>query len=970
MAPRRKETPLELCDKATVLGNTIAIRMLEYLSTVKNHVQGFGDLANEFLEVCRILWAIESGLSDAAHHHKPHAGFSPEMTAEMERHFRQAHDDFIVLNQLVTRFLDNDKKHGFARVAKGFKMMFADSDVHKMRASLEKTSEALRMSALVFRWTIGGDEVDATIGIGYTGLAAALDRMNGVKRTVSRNALQPPLDPLSSRAPLTPQRGPSHAARLDLGPELPPALPPLAMLDRHSTQSQDFMGNRITSATTIEDLVDMGGLSDRAPSRTARTGTASLRSVKGPTHSLVREITRSNASSPTRTGSRGKSILNPDNASTHTAETELLLEDLLSDLDLSERPPQQVARLKADPSTVPRWTPRYNTGSNNPQLKVALAQAVQKRNHGIIEQLLDRGVSPDSLQEINLLREAIINRDTESVRLLLLFGADPNTFDKNDCTPLFQASEMGFLEGAKMLVKYGADPNLSAGPDSDTPLALAVLDGQLDLVQLFLMYGGDPNRIMANDNTVLVRAINRKTPKSVIDLLLNYGGDPNGKNGEGTSPMIQAVSVQRLDLAQLLLDRGADPNLPGPKHPLWPSCYHPSFLELLLSHGAEFTMAPGIMEFATSINNVDSVRTLLEAGVDPNAKKDGVYTPLCSAIRDDRADIVSLLLANGADPNLPASEHPCFKCVTHHRSHFLPQIIEAGGDPTEPRGIVEKAVAHDNMDALVYLLDHGVDANAKSSEGYTPLTTAIREDRADMVDLLLGRGAEPAVRGQDWPLCMAVKRPAILKKLLPAVTNPKAFKGVVEMAVCANQPESIRLLLGAGFSVEDKNGGVFSPLTSAIREGHKDIVRYLIDEAGANVNAPGEHLPIIKAIRRMRDNDTEVLELLLARGADINLMYRGWNAVLQAVENGDAHVLKVLVEKGNGVDLEQKDENGRTVMDIVNERGWDEAVSIIGGGRRLSVFSSLSWGDILGENGRSMSRTSMATIQEPVREEN
>src|SRR4051812_47206347 len=98
MAPRRKESALELCDKATVLGNTIAIRMLEYLSTVKHHVQGFKDLAMEFLEVCRILWAIETGLSTNKHSNLP-----ADMTIELEKRFRQANDDFIVLNQLVTR---------------------------------------------------------------------------------------------------------------------------------------------------------------------------------------------------------------------------------------------------------------------------------------------------------------------------------------------------------------------------------------------------------------------------------------------------------------------------------------------------------------------------------------------------------------------------------------------------------------------------------------------------------------------------------------------------------------------------------------------------------------------------------------------------------------------------------------------------------------------------------------------------
>lgn len=957
MAPRKKESALDLCDRTVTLGNTIAIRMLEYIGTVRHQVQGFGQLAGEFLEVSRILWAIETGLKSSNKNQMP-----SEMMSELEKRFRQTNDDFIVLNQLVMRFLENDKKSGFARLSKGFKMMFADSDVHKMRASLEKSREALRMSALVFRWSLGDEDVDATIGIGYTGLAAALDKVNGTQMLTKRNntpgpgsqdlppppSSQPPIHHPPNPSSLSPTAR-SDTARSHMGsafeaPEMPPALPPLSLMDRSSNNSHiDFMGNpRLTGTTAAtsnaHDSIDFQDLVSSNPERAPST-IRSIRSSKG-THSqsMVRELTASEMSSPL---SFVNSTLQGDNASTHTAETDVLLEDLLSEADLLHDKMSPVSatsghatRLKADPTTVPRWTPRYNNGAGNPNFKMALVQAVQKKSYSAMEQLLDRGVTPDSVTELNLLREAVLNRDAESVRLLLLFGADPNAIDKHGFTPLFSATELGFVDAAKMLVKYGADPNTSAGPDADTPLALAVMDSKVELAQLYLMYGGDANRIMASGNTVLIRAIDRKTPKRLIELVLNYGGDPNGKNGEGTSPMFQCITMQRFDLAQALLDRGADPNLPGPKHLLWPAAYQPPLLKLLLARGADCRRAPGVMELATSINNIESVRLLLHHGVDPNAKKDGVYTPLCSAIRDDRADIVTLLLANGADPNLPASEYPCFKCVTHHRSQYLPQVVAAGGDPHEPRGIVEKAVKHNNPDALMYLLDYGVDVNAKSPEGYTPLTTAIREDRADMVDLLLARGADPAIRGQDWPLCMAVKRPNILKKLLPAVSNPKNFKGVVEMAVCANQLESIKLLLSAGFSVEDKNGGVFSPLTSAIREGHKHIVKYLIDEAGADVNAPGEHLPIIKAIRRMRNTDTEILELLLARGADINLMYRGWNAVLQAVENGDAHVLRILVEKGNGVDMQQLDENGRTVVDIVNSHGWDEAVAILNGGRR------------------------------------
>lgn len=939
MAPRRKGTAIELCDKAVVLGNSIAIRMLEYLSTVKHQVVGFRELANDFLEVGRILWVIETGLQSSKADSK-HA-LPADMMAELEKRFHQTNDDFIVLNQLVTRFLENDKKSGFSRLSKGFKMMFADSDVNKMRTSLEKTREALRMSSIVFKWSMGEEDLEATIGIGYTGLAAALDRMHG-QRPKRADAPGPaPQQPPSAQPdiplPAIPQMTVQHdtPSRTPVPPDHlppPPSIRSVSQLDRPpQSPTLDFGSvNRFTGSTApIEDMHHLQHLPERAPS-TVR----SARSSKGPSHSLVREMTGSEMSSPI---SASHSTVQGDSASTHTTATDTLLDDLLSETGLDDnKSPGQVTRLRADPSTVPRWNPRFSNGIGNPQYKVALIQAVQQKSHTAIEQLLDRGVQPDSVTEMNLLREAVLLRDANAVKILLCFGANPNAVDGQGFTPLFSAAELGFFDAAKMLIKYGADPNMSAGPNADTPLALAVLENKFDLVQLFLMYGGDCNRIMANGNTTLIRAIDRKTPKRVVELILNYGSDPNNKNGEGTSPMFQSVSMQRLDIATLLLDRGADPNLPGPKHLLWPSTYQPPFLRLLLSRGADYTKAPGIMELATSVNNIESVRILLNAGVNPNAKKDGVYTPLCSAIRDNRADIVTLLLASGADPNVPASEYPCFKCVTHHRSHFLPQIIEAGGDPSEPRGIIEKAVQHSNMDALIFLLDQGVDVNAKSQEGWTPLTTAIRENRAEMVDLLLARGADPAIRGQDWPINLAVKRPQILKKLLPAVSNPKNFRGVVEMAVCADQLESIRLLLSAGFSVEDKNGGVFSPLTSAIREGNKEITRYLIDEAGADVNAPGEHLPIIKALRRMRGSDTEILELLLERGADINLMYRGWNAVLQAVDNGDAHVLRILIEKSKkGVDQEVTDENGRTVMDIVDGHGWDEAVQIINnGGRR------------------------------------
>lgn len=189
-----------------------------------------------------------------------------------------------------------------------------------------------------------------------------------------------------------------------------------------------------------------------------------------------------------------------------------------------------------------------------------------------------------------------------------------------------------------------------------------------------------------------------------------------------------------------------------------------------------------------------------------------------------------MLLEAGADPNLQASEFPAFKCITHHRAHLLPRVLAAGASLTSPPGIVETAVAHGERDALLILLEHGANPNTRSTSGHTPLTTAIRLNRHELLDILLANGADPGVRGQEWPIAMAVKNPVILAKLLPRIPKSKIIKGAMELAVVANQLESVKLLLQKGVSVEEKNGGVFSPLTTSIREDRKAIFQYLIDE--------------------------------------------------------------------------------------------------------------------------------------------
>jgi ankyrin repeat protein len=299
-------------------------------------------------------------------------------------------------------------------------------------------------------------------------------------------------------------------------------------------------------------------------------------------------------------------------------------EDVIPSYD--HGPPKQATRTMVDPSKVPRWTPSRRPGTVTAASRAALLSAVQQQNHRMIEQLLDSGVPPEN-HERNLITVAIVAGDFTSIRLLLLFGADSNGRDKEGYTPLFSAVQASFLDAAQLLLKYGANADLSGGPHDENPLARAVSSNQTQFVELFLHHGADPNIIMENGNTPFIAAINRTVPLNLIRRMLEYGVDPNGKNRRGESPLFRAINSERIDIVSSLLSAGANADLPGPKHMLWPAVHHPRILELLLEKGAKVNRAPGVLELATSINSLDAAQILLKHGADPNAKKDGIFTP-------------------------------------------------------------------------------------------------------------------------------------------------------------------------------------------------------------------------------------------------------------------------------------------------------------------------------------------------------
>ena len=147
--------------------------------------------------------------------------------------------------------------------------------------------------------------------------------------------------------------------------------------------------------------------------------------------------------------------------------------------------------------------------------------------------LLDLGVQMQAIEGDSLLM--YVYGDTGFITLLLEHGAPVN--DRGDGptgyseTCLIAASRDGDLDLMKILVKHGADPN-SPCDSVVPPLVLASFNGDFEAVQLLLDNGADINAV----------AIFRET--------------------RGGTAMSNACAKGYVEIARLLLERGADPVIP------------------------------------------------------------------------------------------------------------------------------------------------------------------------------------------------------------------------------------------------------------------------------------------------------------------------------------------------------------------------------------------------------------------------
>ncbi|CAJ0794206.1 hypothetical protein LMG7141_02909 [Ralstonia condita] len=155
--------------------------------------------------------------------------------------------------------------------------------------------------------------------------------------------------------------------------------------------------------------------------------------------------------------------------------------------------------------------------------------------------------------------------NTMAIQSLLADGASLKARDADGRTALIAAVYAHMGAAARLLIQAGADVNLQDNAQNSAFL-LAAIQGDAETVRLALTHGANVRATNADGDTALIPAA-RRGYVEVVNELVKAGVPPDATNNLGLTALIEAVALgdgseKYEKTVQLLLDAGADPNLP------------------------------------------------------------------------------------------------------------------------------------------------------------------------------------------------------------------------------------------------------------------------------------------------------------------------------------------------------------------------------------------------------------------------
>ncbi|BFZ07126.1 hypothetical protein BsWGS_10164 [Bradybaena similaris] len=521
--------------------------------------------------------------------------------------------------------------------------------------------------------------------------------------------------------------------------------------------------------------------------------------------------------------------------------------------------------------------------------------AVRNNNKDCLEVLVNSDTdvnTPDRWNNTPLTLAVAKNR-LDCVIYLLQAGADCNYLSP-DGTPVMIALKNN-VDILHAFVDNGADVNT---PDrwNNTPLTLAVAKSRLDCVNCLLQAGADCN-YQSPDGTPVMIAI-KNNDSQCLRVLINKGADVNTSDKWGNTPLTFAIQKDYLASIKTLISCGADLNLKSPKGPPLYTAYSLGKLgvaELLLQGGANVDIANSsghtLLMLAAIRHEEKWVQTLIQAGANANLVSATGRTALILAIRSRAKD------------NFPYQT----RLRSESRWPWGLYIFNDFRESTR------------KYSRCWLLLQHSTKPNIQDNKGKTALMYCVETDRRHFAELLLVNKADPNIRDNKGKTallyCVETNNWHFAKLLLDNKADPNIRdnnrKTALLYCVETNNWHFAKLLLDnkADANIRDNKGK--TALLYCVERDIRNFAKLLLDnKADANIRDNKGKTALMYCVET---NNWYFAELLLDNKADPNIRdNKGKTALLYCVERDISHFAKLLLN--NKADPNIRDNYGKTAL--------------------------------------------------------
>jgi ankyrin repeat protein len=459
-----------------------------------------------------------------------------------------------------------------------------------------------------------------------------------------------------------------------------------------------------------------------------------------------------------------------------------------------------------------------------------------------------------------------------------------------------------------------------AFPGSD--LADAVMRRDAAAVGTLLRQNADVNAAQPDGTTALHWAV-RWDDLDTASRLIRAGARTQTANRAGATPMLLAAMNGSAAMIRTLLDAGVDPNAP------------------VLLHGETALM------MAARTGKPDAVGVLLDRGARVNDVENLRGTnALMWAAEQGQSSIVKMLLERGADVRAQSKSERALGRNGLVLGRPGPNG-QPNGDPIGGLTALHFAAREGTLDSVRVLVTAGADVKQMTADGSSPLLVAIQNGFYDIARFLLDRGADPnQANGRGWtPLYLAVANRDALTTAVPAPGNEGALefiKLLLERGADPNTRIKVRLEVHqANTSLWLKEAGA-TPLLRAALCGDLTLVRLLlVHGADPRIATLDNTTPLMVAsgvgwaegftFQYSEDETLELVKLLMEKGARINdANDDGITALHGAAYKGANNVVQWLVD--HGADLAAKDKGSDYGFGVSTVRmtplNWAEGVPI------------------------------------------